>query len=492
MLDKILFHLPAIYVLSPLISGLLIVIVGSKRASRYFFLICNLLLIGLAFKGYFSYIQPSSYSFGGWPQPIGIEFKYDKLASFGLVILSSISCYYSFFSLNILNNQIETILLPGRKHLIYAILLFIHTSFAGLILTNDIFNLYVFIEIASLTCCTALAIGRDPRGVVGAFDYLLIGTVGATLILVGIGLLLAISGTLNLSDLGVILKSNSSKFLGVTKLAAIVVILGCLIKIGLVPLHFWQIRAYSFSAPIFATYLVGTSTVVTLAVIVKIYASSLQVYLSDKLQFLQIVGVIAIIFGSLFAFAQQDLRRILVFSSFAQIGYYFVLWSYETSASFSLLLTMVITDCLVKFGLFLWISSLQSKDADFDIRNLIGVARQHKTVAITGCLLLLNSSGLPLTINFINKIKLLELMLASGKFFVMGIVLITSFITILYHFKIARQLFKNSEIKVEYRIEKVANLGALLISIILFLGVAYYNNIAEINLSLFKELYSDF
>ena len=157
----------------------------------------------------------------------------------------------------------------------YSLLLFAHAGYLGVLSTNDLFNFYVFIEISSLATYVLISKGKEPKALIGAFDYLMLGTIGATLILISIGFFFAITGSLNIADISNILQINyGSNVAGSTKLHLLIIAIvffltGAILKMAFFPLHFWMMRAYSATAPFVLTYVAAISSLLGIYMIMR-------------------------------------------------------------------------------------------------------------------------------------------------------------------------------------------------------------------------------
>ena len=139
-----------------------------------------------------------SYWMGGWEPPWGIEYVIDYFSAFVLAIVAFLAWLVTIFARKSVAAEIEEKKLPA----FYGVYLLFIVGLMGMIVTGDIFNLYVFLEISSLTAYALVAMGKSRRAPLAGFRYLVIGTVGATFILLGIGYLYIATGTLNMADLG--------------------------------------------------------------------------------------------------------------------------------------------------------------------------------------------------------------------------------------------------------------------------------------------------
>ncbi len=196
-------NLPAIIPLLFLTSALLIPLISDwkKKVSYPFTIVTTLTATSLSVYGfiYVLYNGTIRYHFGGWVPPIGIEYVYDPLSSFVSLVINFIALVVLTHSYIPVEQDLE-----GKQTAYYSVVMLLLTGFNGMIITGDLFNLYVFIEISSLAGYALIAVG-EKRSPFAAFRYLIIGTIGASFYLLGIGYLYFMSGTLNMADLAGIL-----------------------------------------------------------------------------------------------------------------------------------------------------------------------------------------------------------------------------------------------------------------------------------------------
>jgi multicomponent Na+:H+ antiporter subunit D len=212
---------------------------------------------------------PISYHLGGWEPPWGIEYRIDVLNGFVLVLVSTVGAVIMPFAQRSIAFEIE----EGRQAWFYCMYLLCLTGLLGITVTGDAFNAFVFLEISSLSSYVLIALGRDRRALLAAFQYLIMGTIGATFYVIGVGLLYLLTGSLNMLDIAVRLGAAAP-----TQMPAIVAALGFItvgisLKLALYPLHVWLPNAYAY-APSWATaFLSATATKVAIYLLVRFFFS---------------------------------------------------------------------------------------------------------------------------------------------------------------------------------------------------------------------------
>jgi multicomponent Na+:H+ antiporter subunit D len=227
-------------VVAPLFASIIIPIVGWRAKKICYPLTILAVLISLfasliTVKTVLNH-GPVQYYLSGWKPPMGIEFYVDHLNAFIAVVVTFISFLGVIFSKTNVEND-----LPGKEGAFYSLFLLLITGLLGIVLTGDMFNLFVFLEVASLSSYALIAMG-EKGAMYASFRYLLIGTVGASWYLLGVGYLYIVTGSLNMANLSELLPALYQSKAILVGFAFILFGIG--IKMALFPLHAWLPDAY--------------------------------------------------------------------------------------------------------------------------------------------------------------------------------------------------------------------------------------------------------
>ncbi len=260
---------------------------------------------------------PVHYYLGGWNPPWGIEYVIDRLNGMMLVLVSISSWLVAIYSKR--SVEIET---PGKEVYFYTILLLQVVGFQGIVITGDLFNLYVFLEVASLTGYALIAVG-EKGALLASFRYLIMGTVGACFYLLGVGYLYFATGSLNIADLAHLLPPlYGSK---VVLVAFAFFLSGIAIKMALFPLHVWLPDAYtrapSTSSALLAPLMTKISMYVMIRILFTVFEPGFSLKTLPTASIMTWVGIVAIIAGALMALAQTDFKRMVCYIVVAEVGY---------------------------------------------------------------------------------------------------------------------------------------------------------------------------
>ncbi|AQS35695.1 multisubunit sodium/proton antiporter, MrpD subunit [Shewanella psychrophila] len=431
-----LAHLPILQVIVPLIGAPVCVLLSRARLVWLFALIVS----GLSFIVSALLLQQVLmsgtiiYELGGWDAPWGIEYRIDKLNGFLLLIISAMSTLVLFAAQTSINKEI-----PAEKHTHFYILYLLSlTGMLGVVVTGDAFNVFVFLEISSLSSYALIALGKDRRALWAAYQYLILGTIGATFILIGIGLMYQMTGTLNMADLAARLPEVAQTKTVLTAFAF--VITGVCLKLALFPLHLWLPNAYTYAPSIVTAFLAATATKVAFYLLIRFTYSVFGVSFSFTtlpLQFLfMTLGLLGIFVGSIAAIFQTNVKQIFAYSSIAQIGYMVIGFSISSVTGLTAALLHIFNHALMKGALFLALGAVVYRIGSVQINQFQGLGQQMPLTMAAILVAGLSLIGMPLTVGFVSKWYLLSALIEKGWWPVAVLILIGSLLTLVYVWKI--------------------------------------------------------
>jgi multicomponent Na+:H+ antiporter subunit D len=341
-----------------------------------------------------------SYTVGNWQPPFGIELLVDPLSALMLVLISVVALLASVSATQSVAQE-----LPGQEHLFFTLYLILIAGLMGLVLTADAFNLYVLLEITSITTYGLIAMGKG-RAPLASFNYIIMGSIGACFYLLGVGYLYLMTGTLNMADIAAILPTVSGTAAVATALAFILV--GLWIKMAFFPLHGWLPAAYSL-APTGAGMLAAPlMTKVTIYLMVRVMFSIFSIdflFLQNPLFHHLIVwaATIAIVCGSCLALAQRDLKRMLTYIIVAEVGYMVGGVWLANSAGMTGAILHIVNDALMTLCLFLAVGAIVYKLGSGDFDKLQGIYRRMPVTMAAFTIGAFSMIGVPPTAGFFSK-----------------------------------------------------------------------------------------
>lgn len=422
--------------LIPLLTAPLLVLIGGRhRAWLMAFISLGAALLSVVHL--FS-LGDSQNALGGWAAPVGITYVIDA-ANRPILLLIMLAGL-----LGLLCAPPERLawLESPRPAIFYALYCLCVSGLAGIASTGDAFNVFVFLEISSLATYALVAAGPGRKALRAAFQYLVLGTLGGSFVLLGVGMLYMATGSLNMADIAALIPA--SPLPNAVLVGGAFVLLGFMLKSALFPLHQWLPGAYSRSPNAVAVLLAGSGTKVSLYALSRIMfgvfgVSWLVAHQVDKI--LLILACAAMLFGSLGAIQQTRLKALLAWSSIAQIGYIVLGISTLSEAGLRAAWVFMLFHAVIKGGLFVCASGLPSDR----LENLPGLAQRDPLRAACMTLLALALLGVPLTAGFVSKWLMLQAAWDSGALLGVIVFAVSSLLAVAYVARIVLPIWQHSD-----------------------------------------------
>jgi len=428
---------PALIVITPLLAALLAGIAAwtEERLSYPIALIGLAVSMFAAFKVLMQVITSGTinYRMAGWAPPMGIEYTIDLLNAMVLLIVASIA----FFNLIASYKSVEQET-SDRAGSFYAIYLLFVTGLLGVTATGDLFNLYVLIEITSLTSYTMVALGDRDRGPLASLNYIFIGVIGASFYLLGVGYLYLKTGSLNMVDVANILSGlhGSSTIL----VAFILCMLGIWIKMALFPMHVWLPNAYSYSPVAFARIVAPLMTKVMVYVMIRLMITVFGLdYIFETLNLSEAVvwlATFAVLAGAVMALAQKNLKKMLAYIIVCEIGYMVGGAWMGNQLGMTGAILHILNDALMTFALFLAVGSMVYKLKRVDFIDLKGLFGKMPWTMAGFVLAAFSIIGVPPTCGFFSKWYLILGAFEAGAYHFAAALVISSLICAVLFFKV--------------------------------------------------------
>ena len=425
-------QLPVLQVIVPLLCAPLCVLARHRTAAWFLFLVgavgslvCAALLADrVAGSG------TIRYEMGGWPAPAGIEFVVSDFNTPLLLLVSLIAVVTAVHARRGVAAELD----DRRGALLYTSMSLTLAGLLGLTITGDAFNAFVFLEISSLSTYALIALGGRRRAVLSSFRYLVIGTVGATFVLLGIGLAYAVTGTLNMADLATrIADINGNRALHA---AVVFVVVGLAIKMAMFPVHAWLPTAYAEAPSAVSLFLSATSTKVAIYAFCRfaftVFGTALVFRTLPMGRIGLVLASLAMLVGSAAACFQKDLKYLLAWSSVAQIGYIVAGISLATTAGVSAAYLHVINHGVTKAALFAAAGLLLMRLGTVQLDALAGLGRRMPWTFTAILVAGLGLIGVPPTSGFVSKWALVTALVESDQWFVLAAMLGSSLLALVY------------------------------------------------------------
>ena len=433
-------HLPALQVVVPLVAAPVCVLLRWSRVAWMVAMAASLFAVGGAWcmlQGVLS-AGPTSYFLGSWAAPWGIEYRVDETNAWVMLVVSVISAVSLLFARRSVEQEVET----DRIYLFYAAWLLCLAGLLGMAVTADAFNVFVFLEISSLSSYVLVSLGTRREALVAALRYLVLGTVGATFFLIGVGLLYQVTGTLNMGDLATRIADLGPHRTVTTAFGFLVV--GIAVKSAVYPLHTWLPNVYAFAPSAVSAFLAGTATKVSLYLLLRFLFTVFGhefVAGGPVPILLALAGVAAVLAASVAAVRQDDAKRLLGFSSVAQIGYLVLGVSLLSTEGVAASLIHLFSHALMKTALFVCIGAIVYRIGSARIDDMAGIGRRMPWTCAALVVAGLSLIGVPLTAGFVGKWYLVAAALEAGWWPVAAAMLLASLVAVAYVWKMVESAY---------------------------------------------------
>jgi multicomponent Na+:H+ antiporter subunit D len=429
-------HLSVLQVIIPLIAAPLCLLLRKSELAWAFATLVAFITLAVSIALLSQVMQTGqiSYELGGWEAPWGIEYRVDMLNAPLLVLISAISAVALLAARTSIENEI-----PENRHTFFYIAwLLCMAGLLGITATGDAFNVFVFLEISSLATYTLIALGKDRRALWASFQYLVAGTIGATFILLGIGLMYVMTGTLNMADLAQRLPEVENTKTVFTAFAFMIV--GLCMKLALFPLHLWLPNAYAFAPSIVTTFLAATATKVAVYVMIRfifdVFGFEFSFTHFPLQEVLLTLGIAGIFVASVVAIYQDNLKRMLAYSSVAQVGYIILGISFASQTVIMATLLHMLNHGLMKAALFLALAAVVYRMGIAQLSQMHGIASRMPFTMAAFLIGGLSLIGVPLTVGFISKWYLVSAALENGWWAVAAAILLGSLLSVVYIWRV--------------------------------------------------------
>ena len=377
------------------------------------------------------------YHLGCWAPPWGIAFRVDALGALMLLLVTFIPLVVAVYAERSVRAE-----LPNLRSPFYSVYLLLSAGLAGLVSTADMFNLYVFLEITSIAGYALISLGGGAA-VVSAFRYVILGTIGAAFYLLAVAYLYSVTGTLNMADLAQLLPPLSGSNTVLVSVAFLVT--GLALKMGLFPMHAWVPRVYANAPSPVSALIAATASKVAVYVLIRVlffvYEPRIATEVIPVTTILAWAAAVGMVVGSVMAIAQTDLKRMLAYSSVAQVGYIVLGVGLANPDGFVGAVLHLVNHAFMKGCLFLVAGVIVYRTGVRQIRDLRGLGRAMPLTAGTFVLAAFGMIGIPPTGGFFSKLYLLLGAIDAGQWVFVAVILVSSLLAVAYFGNAIRALY---------------------------------------------------
>lgn len=431
-------HWPALQVVLPLLVAPILMLLRGTALPWLAALATSLMAFAIAVSLSIVVLQGETivYAMGAWPAPVGIELRIDAFSALLLLVVTGASSIVLFVARASLTVELER----ERHRLFYAAWLLALAGMLGILVAGDAFNIFVFMEISALASYVLISSGSDRRVFPSVLKYLIMGTIGATFYLIGVGLIYMMTGTLNLADMQVRLADVDQ--LTPIMLAAGFITVGLALKAALFPLHTWLPNCYTYAPHIATAFLGACSTKIALYVLLRfdflVFQPNLIGHDIQFAAFFMPLALTAILVASGVALFATHLKKLLAYSSIAQLGYIWLGASFMSTTGLTASVVHMFNHALAKGTLFLAIACLGLRFASLTLSDLKGAARIMPWTMAAFVLAGFSLVGIPGTAGFISKWYLMSAALEQGVYgmVIVGVILVSSLMAAAYLWRV--------------------------------------------------------
>ena len=434
-------HYAALQVVAPLIAAPLCVLLRRGILAWLVTVAISWIALAIAIQLLIQVLATGtiSYELGGWAAPWGIEYRVDSVNAFVLLIVSGISAVTAPYAHKTVVKEIP----EDRHYLFYAAYLLCLTGLLGIAITGDAFNVFVFLEISSLSSYVLISLGSERKALTAAYQYLVMGTIGATFFLIGVGLIYAMTGTLNMADIATRLDAVENTRTVLAAFAFITVGLG--LKLALFPLHLWLPNAYAYAPSAVTVLLAATATKVAIYTMLRfvftLFGSDFALDVTFLAEFLMALALVGVFAASITAIFQNNVKRMLAYSSVAQVGYMLLGVSFFSVTGLTGGIVHLFNHAIMKGALFMALGAVFYRLGSVHIDRMRGLGKQMPLTMFAFVLGGLSLIGLPLTVGFISKWYLILAALERGWWPIAGLILLSSLLAVAYIWRVVEAAY---------------------------------------------------
>ncbi|MEJ8553833.1 complex I subunit 5 family protein [Tepidibacter sp. Z1-5] len=424
---------PLIMILILFISSFTMPLIKNNRIIKSISFITNLVCLILSIFT-FDYVKVHGdfkYRMGHFDAPWGIEFKVGAIECLMAILFTCVCFFIIWYSMYSIEKNIKKMKIPFYYLLINILL----ASFLGMVFTNDIFNAFVFIEVSTLASCGIIAVKDDKESIKATIKYIVLSSLGSGLVLLGIAFIYSITGNLNMEFISMELSKHWTEYRKIVTLSIGLFVIGLGIKGAIFPLHIWMADAYSSAIDTTTALLAAIGAKAIVILFIKILYRVFGYEIINEVKALNLIlflGVLGMIMGSVFSIYQKNSKRVIAYSSVAQMGYIFL--GIGLSSAFGLASAMfhIIGHAFTKSALFLCIDSMRENTGD-KICDLRGIGKEMPITLGLFSLGALSMVGIPILPGFLSKWNLSVASIQADKIYIVTFILVSSLLNIVYY-----------------------------------------------------------
>jgi len=461
-------------------------------------LVMNSFFLILAFfiLNYVLTVGPIRYWQGGWRPPWGIEYVVDAMNAYLLIIVISIIILGLIYSKRNVEYEIEE-----RKHTtFYTLVQLMASGLYGITVTGDLFNMFIWLEIASLTAYALIAVAGG-RALRPAYNYVIMGSIGACFYIFGVCWLYSVTGTLNMADMRILLHlvyDNKA-----VQMAFAMIVVGIMIKAYVFPLHLWQPDVYTYAPSTISSMMASVHVKVMFYMLIRMFFSVFTLDFIEHYMGLDMiicwVAAIGILAGSIWAIKQRNLKRMLAYSSVSQVGYLLLGVGLSPLSPWGLVgvVAHILNHAIGKGCLFMSAGAIAQQEGLRDIRDFVGLGKKIPYASAAFTIAALSMIGIPPTAGFASKVFLIVASLDAAQYPFVIILILSGLLNLVYFWRVIDQMYfaghgetKDTEVSKETKTLPLSMAAPMLFlaSLCIIVGIIW---LTEIPLNLINHILSN-
>jgi multicomponent Na+:H+ antiporter subunit D len=395
------------------------------------------ILMVLSFVNVAYIYQNGGYYFdiGHFPAPFGISLRIGEIESLIALLFAIVDLMVTWYAYYSLEKEIK----ESRIAFFHTMNLLLLASLLGIVFTNDIFNGFVFLEVSTLAACGIIVVKDKKTNIKAGLKYLILSSLGSGLVLMGIAFIYSLSGHLSMDYIHEAMIANLDGKQNTILISVILFTVGLGIKGAMFPLHIWLPDAHasapSPSSAILSALVIKAPVIFLIKVFYRVYGTQI-IHETVILDLVLMFGVMGMIFGSLFARSQKELKRMIAYSSVAQMGYIFFAIGLGNTLGVVMAIYHIVAHALTKSSLFLAAGSFIEQTGFKHIEDFRGIGKEMPVTLGIFTVSGLSMIGIPVLPGFISKWNLAMASIQIDKLYLLIFLLISSLLNASYYFPI--------------------------------------------------------
>ncbi|MFZ5968686.1 MAG: complex I subunit 5 family protein [Bacillota bacterium] len=428
------------------ISAFTMPLIKNNRTIKRLSIGTMIISTGLGLSTLLTVIKSGSffYRVGHWDAPWGIELYISPLEAAVSVLFTSVAALILWYSFYTIEKEISS----DKVSFYYLLIHVLIGSLLGIVFTNDIFNAFVFIEISTLASCGIVVIKDKKENIKAALKYLILSVLGSGLFLMGIAFLYSITGNLNISFIQMEIMKVKDAYPDIILIAVSLFTVGLGVKSAMFPLHTWLPDAHSNAPSASSAILSSLVLKGFVLLLVKLLFRALGLELLKELPIFDLIlalGSLGMILGSIFAILQKEIKRVIAYSSVAQMGYIFFGIGLASELGTAVAVYHIFGHAVTKALLFLTVGAMIEMTGKKKVEELKGIGKEMPLTLGLFTVGALSMVGIPILPGFVSKWNLALASISSGKPILIAVILISSILNALYYFPVVINGFFGEE-----------------------------------------------